>query len=61
MIRHFTKQLTAVYVTYEPSYTTIFNVAATDFRSKNKFFSRAFNSTCESYLIVIKTGSSLLE
>jgi len=38
MIRHFTKQLTAVYVTYEPSYTTIFNLAATDFRSKNKFF-----------------------
>ena len=37
MIRHFTKQPTA-YVIYEPNYTIIFNLAATDFRSKNNFF-----------------------
>ena len=38
MIRHLTKQPTAVYVIYEPSYTTVFNLAATDFRSKTILF-----------------------
>ena len=53
-MRHFTKQSTAVYVIYEPNYTTIFNLAATDFRSKNSFISRAFNSSCESHFILLK-------
>ena len=35
MIPHLSKQPTAVYVIYEPNYTIIFNLAATDFRSKN--------------------------
>jgi len=61
MIRHFTKQSTAVYVIYEPNYTTIFNIAATDFRSKNNFVSRAFNSSYESRFILLKTGSIFLE
>jgi len=39
MIRHFTKQPNAVYVLYERNYTTVFNLAATDFRSKNNFVS----------------------
>jgi len=38
MIRHFTKQSTAVYVIYEPNYPTNFNLAANDFRSKTIFF-----------------------
>jgi len=57
MIRHFTKQPAAVHVIYEPNYKTIFNLAATDFRSKNNFVSRAFNSSCESCFIVLKTGN----
>jgi hypothetical protein len=61
MIRHFTKQPTAVYVIYEPNYTMIFNLAATDFRSKNYFVSRTFNFSCESCSIVLKTGSVFLE
>jgi len=61
MIRHFTKQPTAVCVIYEPNYTTIFNIPATDFRSKNNFVPRAFTSSCESCFIVLKTGSIFSE
>jgi len=61
MIRHFTKQSTAIYAIYEPNYTKIFNLAAAEFRSKNSFISRAFNSSCESLFILLKTGSIFLE
>ena len=61
MIRHFTKQSITVYVIYEPNYTIIFNLAATDFRSKNNFVPRAFNSSCESCYIILKTGSIFSE
>jgi len=61
MIRHFTEQPAAVYVIYEPNYTTIFNLPTTDFRSKNNFVSREFNSSCELCFIVLKTGSIFSE
>jgi len=60
MVGHFTKQPTAVYVIYEPMYTTIFNLPTTDFRSKNNFVSRVFTSSCESCFILLKTRSIFL-